>query len=94
MVHVLLDIGSTTALLDKDFTLKYKIPMIKRDTPIQILNFSSEVVTGVGEFFTVPFILQHKKHFATESFEVTPLDSDCNVILPYWWMAKHQPCNM
>jgi hypothetical protein len=68
--------------------------MIKRDTPLQILNFSNEVVIGVGEFFTVPFILQHKEYFAAESFEVTPLDSDCDVILPYWWMVKHQPCNM
>jgi hypothetical protein len=68
--------------------------MIKRDTPLQILNFSNEVVIGAGEFFTVPFILQHKKHFAAESFEVAPLDSDCDVILPYWWMTKHQPCNM
>jgi hypothetical protein len=80
--------------LDKDFVHKYKIPTIRRDTPLKIHNFNNEVVTGAGEFFTVPFILQHKKHFAAESFEVAPLDSDCDVILPYWWMAKHQPCNM
>jgi hypothetical protein len=93
-VQVLLDTGSTVALLDKDFALKYKIPMIKRDTPLQIHNFSNEVVIGAGEFFIVPFMLQHKKHFAAESFEVIPLDSDCYIILAYWWMAKHQPCNM
>jgi hypothetical protein len=68
--------------------------MIKRDTPLHILNFSNEVVIGVGEFFMVSFMLQDKKHFAAESFEVIPLDSDCDIILPYWWMAKHQPCNM
>jgi hypothetical protein len=22
------------------------------------------------------------------------LDSDCDIILPYWWIAKHQPCNI
>jgi hypothetical protein len=93
-VRVLLDTGSTAALLDKDFVLKHKIPTIKRDTPLQIRNFSNEVVPGAGELFTVPFMLQHKKHFAAESFEVAPLDSDCDIILPYWWMAKHQPCNM
>jgi hypothetical protein len=69
-VRVLLNTGSTAALLDKDFVLKYKIPTIKRDTPLQILNFSNEVVPGVGKFFTVPFMLQHKKHFAAESFEI------------------------
>jgi hypothetical protein len=58
--------------------------MIKRDTRLQILNFSNEVVTGAGKFFMVPFMLQHKKHFTAESFEVAPLDSDCDIILPYW----------
>jgi hypothetical protein len=80
--------------LDKNFVLTYNIPMIKRDTPVQIHNFTNEVVPRVGECFMVPFILQHKKHFAPESFEVTPLDSNCDVILPYWCMAKHQLCNM
>jgi hypothetical protein len=93
-VRVLLDTGSTAALLDKNFVLKHKIPTIKRDTPLQIRNFSNEVVPRAGELFTVPFMLQHKKHFAAELFEVAPLDSDCHIILPYWWMAKHQPCNM
>jgi hypothetical protein len=83
-VRVLLDTGSTAALLDKNFVLKHKIPTIKRDTPLQIRNFSNEVVPGAGELFTVPFMLQHKKHFAEESFEVAPLDSDCDIILPYW----------
>jgi hypothetical protein len=65
-VRVLLDTGSTAALLDKDFVLKHKIPTIKRDTPLQIRNFSNEVVPGAGELFTVPFMLQHKKHFVAE----------------------------
>jgi hypothetical protein len=70
--------------LDKGFVLKHKIPMIKRDTHLQIDNFSNEVVPRAGKFFTVPFMLQYKKYFAAESFEVVPLDSDCNIILPYW----------
>jgi hypothetical protein len=94
MVRVLLNTGSTVALLDKNFVLKHKIPTIKRDIPLQIRNFSNEVVPRAGELFTVAFMLQYKKYFAAESFEVAPLDSDCDIILPYWWMAKHQPCNM
>jgi hypothetical protein len=86
--------GSTMSLLDKEFILKYKVPTIKRDTPLQIRNFSNEVVPGAGEYFMVPFMLQYKKYFAAESFEVAPLDSNCDVIRPYWWMAKHQPCHM
>jgi hypothetical protein len=93
-VRVLLDTGSTAALLDKEFTRRYKVPTMKRDKPLHIRNFSNEVVKDAGEFFTVPYMLQHRKHFTSETFEVAPLDSDCDVILPYWWMAKHQPCNL
>jgi hypothetical protein len=26
-----------------------------------------------------------------ETFEIMPLESETHIILPYWWMAKHQP---
>jgi hypothetical protein len=26
-----------------------------------------------------------------ETFEVMPLESEIDIILPYWWIAKHQP---
>jgi hypothetical protein len=86
-VRVPLDTGSTAALLDKEFARRYKVPTIKRDKPLQIRNFSNEIVT-------VSYMLQHRKHFTSETFEVGPLDSDCDDILPYWWVAKHQPCNL
>jgi hypothetical protein len=26
-----------------------------------------------------------------ETFDVIPLELEMDIILPYWWMAKHQP---
>jgi hypothetical protein len=36
-------------------------------------------------------LLQYKRHYTRETFKVMPLESETDIILPYWWMAKHQP---
>jgi hypothetical protein len=46
---------------------------------------------GAGEAFTYSLMLEYKQHFTRETFEVMPLDGEMDVILPCWWMAKHQP---
>ena len=45
---------------------------------------------GAGEYFTSPFLLQHRQHFTRVSFEVAPLAGDYDIILPRWWLAKHK----
>jgi hypothetical protein len=81
-VRVLLDTGSTAALLSKDLARDLRMPTIKRHKPLEIRNFNNEVVKGAGEYYTVPYQLQHKKHFTSEAFEIAPMESDCDVILP------------
>jgi hypothetical protein len=41
--------------------------------------------------YTHPMRLQHQKHFLVESFYITPMEPECDVILPFWWLAKHPP---
>jgi hypothetical protein len=36
-------------------------------------------------------ILQHRKHFTRETFEVSPMEPGVDIFLPFWWIAKHQP---
>jgi hypothetical protein len=33
----------------------------------------------------------HLKYFSMDSFEIGPTSSDYDMILPFWWMAKHPP---
>jgi hypothetical protein len=48
-------------------------------------------MTGAREAFTHSLILEYKWHFMRETFEVMPLEGETDIILPCWWMAKHQP---
>jgi len=41
--------------------------------------------------YTEPLLLQHRKHFLREVFEVTLLEPEVDIFLPFWWIAKHPP---
>jgi len=41
--------------------------------------------------YTEPLLLQHRKHYSQEVFEVTPLEPEVDIFLPFWWIAKHPP---
>jgi hypothetical protein len=46
---------------------------------------------GAREAFTQSLMLQYTQHFMRETFEVIPLDGETDIIVPCWWIVKHQP---
>jgi hypothetical protein len=36
-------------------------------------------------------LLQHRKHYTREAFEVFPMEPKVDIFLPFWWIAKHPP---
>jgi len=41
--------------------------------------------------YTKPLLLQHRKHYSREVFEIAPLEPEVDLFLPFWWIAKHPP---
>jgi hypothetical protein len=56
---------------------------------ISIENFTGEIVAGAGKKYTRPMLLQHRKHYSREVFEVAPLEAKVHAFLPFWWISKH-----
>jgi hypothetical protein len=56
-----------------------------------IENFTGSTHAEIGLTYSYPFRLQYRKYFSVESFEIIPMDSESNVILPFWWIAKPPP---
>jgi hypothetical protein len=56
-----------------------------------IENFTRSTYADIGLTYSNPLRLQHRKHYSVESFEISPTDLECDVILPFWWIAKHPP---
>jgi hypothetical protein len=67
------------------------LPMITHDVPLRINGADGCPLSGAGEAFTHSLLLQYKRHYTRETFEIMPLESETDIILPCWWMAKHQP---
>jgi hypothetical protein len=83
--------GAAIPIISSIFIKQYHLPTINRDTTLRINSADSCVIPGAREVFTHSLMLEYKRHFTRETFEVMPLDRETDIILPYWWMAKHQP---
>ena len=89
-VRALLDTGSTIPLLSVSLVKQKQIPVAERESKRTIQDYTGQEVTGAGELFTSPLLLQHRHHYSRISFEVAPLAGDYNIIIPRWWLAKHK----
>jgi hypothetical protein len=89
--QVLLDTGYTIPLMNREFAGRNQIPLLKHDQVTPLYNFTGDIVAEAGQFFTRPVILQHRKHFTNETFEISPLEPGVDLFLPFWWIAKHPP---
>ena len=90
VLRTLLDTGSTVPLLSRSFTQLKQIPVAERPSIRPIQDYARQEVQGAGQFYTTPLIRQHRHHFSRVSFEVAPLASNYDAILPRWWLAKHK----
>jgi hypothetical protein len=91
LCRVLLDWGASILVLNVTWATRNKVPTFEREKRLQIESFTGKTETDIGKTYTYPMRLQHRKHFSVESFYITPMKPECDVILPFWWIAKHPP---
>jgi len=90
-VRVLLDTGCWVPLINTRITEQLDIPRICRRKSAPLLNCSGEEVKGAGMEYTELLLLEHRKHYSQEVFEVALLEPEVDLFLPFWWIAKHPP---
>jgi hypothetical protein len=89
VIRVLLDSGSTIPLLSLSWVKPLTIPIARRKHPKRVEDFAGNPVQGAGEYYTFPLLLQHRRHFTRQTFEVAPMAEDYDAILPNWWIDRH-----
>jgi len=41
--------------------------------------------------YTELLLLQHRKYYSQEVFEIAQLEPEIDIFLPFWWIAEHPP---
>jgi len=91
-VRALLDPGATVPVLSDKVVEALHIPTIRRKEPRLLSSWNSEVSKDAGALHTPELILRHQSdHFSRISFEISPLDDECDMIIPHWWLQQHRP---
>lgn len=90
-IRVLLDDGSQLPAFSETKARGLGLPIWNHDEPRVIRTFTGGTTTA-GHHYVGPVILRHQEdHFTSLTFELTPMDDECDAILPYWWLQEHQP---
>jgi len=90
-IRILLDTGCSIALLNQQTVEKLGIKKKAHRQPHSIENYTGESVKGVGQFYTEPMLLQHRKHYSREKFEISPMEPEIHAFLPFDWITAHPP---
>jgi len=90
-IQVLLDTGCCVALLNQQTVEKLGIRKKVHQRPHSIENYTRESVKGEGQFYTEPMLLQHRKHYSREKFEISPMEPEIDAFLPFDWITTHPP---
>jgi hypothetical protein len=83
-VRALLDTGCSVPLISRELAGRLQLSLLRHEKAFAIENYTSEAVEGVGQFYTRPMLLQHRKHFSKETFEVSPMEPKVDLFLPFW----------
>jgi len=90
-IRALLDTGCSIALINQHTVQRLGLEQVPHPNPVRIENYTGEAVPSAGQYYTKPLRLQHRKHYSTEKFEVTPMDAEVDIFLPFRWITEHPP---
>jgi len=88
LVKVLLDTGCSVPLVSQWLAREEDLPWSKREEPAPLRSCSGDVIPGSREEVTEELTLQHRQHFTQKIFDVTPMESEVDIFLPFWWIAR------
>ena len=90
-VQVLLDTGCSIPLINQGTAKRLRLPLLEHESAIRIENFAGQEVKGAGKYYTEPLLLQHRHHISRETFEISPMEPEIDLFLPFWWITEHPP---
>ena len=89
-VRAMLDCGANVPVISQSFVDMHKVPGVLRSHAHGLtMADGSESATNAGRAYTHACTLRCGNHFSRESFEISPLQSAHEILLPWWWIITH-----
>jgi hypothetical protein len=80
--QMMFDTGAAIPIISSKSMAEYNLPMITHDRPLRINGADGCPLSRAGEAFTHSLLLRYKQHYTRETFEVMPLETETDIILP------------
>jgi len=78
-------------LINERTVEKLSLDRRKHKVARSIESYMGESVQGAEQFYTEPLLLQHRKHYSREKFEISPMDAEIDIFLSFEWIFAHPP---
>ena len=86
---VMLDPGANVPVISQSRVGEYRIPVVLRDRAEIIAGYDGAESKGAGSAYTFTCTLSLADHYTKQSFEVSPLQDDHDILMPQWWTLQH-----
>ena len=83
-VRVMLDPGANVPVLSQSLVGEHKIPVTLWERAEIIAGCDCAAGKGAGSAYTFACTLSLADHYTKESFEVSPLQDDHDILMPWW----------
>ena len=89
IVTVMLDCGANVRVVSEQIVEKHKVLGVLRSRACGFAGFDGQESSSAGQAYTLPCTLRIGDHHSKETFEISPLQDDHDVHLPWWWTIQH-----
>ena len=88
-VTVMLDPEANVLVLFQSLVGEHKVPVVLRERAEIIAGYDGAKCKGAGSANIFACNLSLADHYTKERFEVSPLQDDHDILMPWWWTLQH-----
>src|SRR6266699_2651002 len=89
IVRVMLDCGANVPVISQKVVEEHKIPGVLRWQACAFSGFDGDESSNAGWAYTLGCTLRMEGHYTKEMFEISVLQDDHYILLPWWWILRH-----
>jgi len=82
-IKMLLNTGCLIALINEQTIKRLDLEQRKHQQERSIEDYMGETLSGAGQYYTEPPLLQRRRDYTRASIKITPMDAGIDVFLAY-----------